>query len=102
MRDGNEKKMSNQKYTSNEFEFAKKFQFVSCWTEELKESIPQWSTYSNDMRRIRKGIEIDEEDLSQLFILEEDSIIKNKLPLSYLSKRRYHGCVIMDAHSVEK
>lgn len=28
---------------TKEFEFAKQYLFVSCWTEEISESIPQWS-----------------------------------------------------------
>ena len=30
-----------------------KFFFVSCWTQEIKESIPQWSMYSREMQGVR-------------------------------------------------
>lgn len=30
-----------------------KFFFVSCWTQQAKESIPQWSMYSSKMRGVR-------------------------------------------------
>jgi len=30
-----------------------KYCFVSCWTDDPKESIPMWSMYSKDMKGIR-------------------------------------------------
>ena len=30
-----------------------KFFFVSCWTQEVEESIPQWSMYSREMQGVR-------------------------------------------------
>lgn len=30
-----------------------KFFFVSCWTTQIEESIPQWSMYSHEMRGVR-------------------------------------------------
>ncbi len=30
-----------------------KFFFVSCWTQQAEESIPQWSMYSNEMQGVR-------------------------------------------------
>lgn len=54
---------------TNEFELAKQYLFVSCWTEEIMESIPQWSVYSNDMQGVRLGIEIDENNPRKIFEL---------------------------------
>lgn len=61
---------------TQEFELAKQFLLVSCWTEEEEESIPQWSVYSNNMEGIRIGVEIDESSPENIFKLIEDPITK--------------------------
>lgn len=35
-----------------------KFFFVSCWTQQEEESIPQWSMYSREMQGVRIGMPI--------------------------------------------
>lgn len=57
---------------TEEFKLAKQYLFVSCWTEEVMESIPQWSVYSNDMQGVRLGIEIDENNPRKVFELENN------------------------------
>jgi len=52
---------------SQEFEHAQQYLFVSCWTEEKRESIPQWAVYSNDMAGIRIGVEIEKENPRKIF-----------------------------------
>ena len=57
---------------TEEFKLAKQYLFVSCWTEETMESIPQWSVYSNDMQGVRLGIEINENKPREIFELIND------------------------------
>jgi len=52
---------------TQEIEYAQQYLFVSCWTEEKRESIPQWAVYSNDMAGIRIGIEIEKVNLRKIF-----------------------------------
>lgn len=65
---------------TQEFEFAKQYQFVSCWTEEEYESIPQWSIYSQGMQGIRIGLNFEEDKIKDLFVYGEDPIMKSQSP----------------------
>ncbi|KAA9233716.1 DUF2971 domain-containing protein [Aerococcus mictus] len=67
---------------TQEFEYAKQYQYISCWTEENHESIPQWSMYSKNMEGIRLGIEIVEDDIKPLFIYRKDPLIERLSPPS--------------------
>ncbi|RLK62390.1 hypothetical protein D3H64_10090 [Atopobacter sp. AH10] len=82
---------------TQDYEYAKQYQYVSCWTEENQESIPQWSIYSVDMKGIRIGINIDEESIMDYFITSEDSVLKRECPsnLDFLRTAPYlsdNGC----------
>ncbi|WP_413527596.1 DUF2971 domain-containing protein [Marinilactibacillus psychrotolerans] len=58
---------------TQEFNHAQQYLFVSCWTEEEKESIPQWAVYSKNMEGIRIGIEIERDNPRKIFELVKDS-----------------------------
>jgi len=57
---------------TKEFKSAQQYLFVSCWTEEKRESIPQWAVYSNNMEGIRIGVEINEDNPREIFELVKD------------------------------
>lgn len=59
---------------TEEFELARQYLFVSCWTEEAIESIPQWAIYSNNMEGIRIGINLPKDNPRKIFELIEDPI----------------------------
>lgn len=53
-----------------------RFCYVSCWTEEQVESIPQWNMYSSDMSGVRISISFN--SLSDLLILRPYSFDDDK------------------------